>query len=171
MNKALFLDRDGTINKYGEYIYKIEDFVFIDGVIDFIKNFNNKGYYVFVVSNQAGIARGYYKEEDVLKLQSWVDKQLAKYDAHIDEWVFCPHHPTAGIGEYKQDCNCRKPKTGMVDYLCEKYKIDRSKSLLIGDKIWDIQCGENAGIKSYLLENEDYFELGKKIKCFNKKNN
>ncbi len=163
MNKALFLDRDGTINKYGEYIYKIEDFIFIDGAIDFIKFYNDRGYYVFVVSNQAGIARGYYNESDVSKLHKWVDIELKKYGAHIDEWVYCPHHPTAGIGNRRIDCNCRKPKTGMVDYLCNKYNIDKAQSLLVGDKIWDIQCGERAGIKSFMLRNEDYNELKKQI--------
>ena len=159
MVKALFLDRDGTINKYGSYIFKKEDFIFIEGVIEFIKMFNDNGWKVFVVSNQAGIARGYYTENDVQDLQRWVDTQLNEYGAHIDEWVYCPHHPEYGIGKYKVDCKCRKPKTGMVDYLCAKYNIDRSKSLLVGDKPWDIECGENAGISSYLLQDENYCEL------------
>lgn len=166
MRKALFLDRDGTINKYGEYIYKIEDFIFIDGAISFIKKFNELGYLVFVVSNQAGIGRGYYTEDDLLKLQQWIDAELSKHGAHVDEWIYCPHHATAGIGKYKVDCNCRKPKTGMIDYACEKYEIDRVNSIMVGDKEWDYECGKNAGLQSYIIKDENYKKLNEDIDRF-----
>lgn len=164
MNKALFLDRDGTINKYGEYIYKPEDFIFIDGAISFIKYFNELGYKVIVVSNQAGIGRGLYTEEDLHKLEAYADSIMAQFGAHIDKWYFCPHHPVHGIGKYKVDCNCRKPKTGMIDRACEEFDIDRKSSIMVGDKVWDYECGCNAGLHSYLLLNENYAELLERIK-------
>lgn len=163
MKRAIFLDRDGTINKYGEYIYKKEDFIFIDGAIELIKKFNDLGYLVIVVSNQAGIGKGYYTQEDLIKLQSWVDSELSKYNAHIDEWLYCPHHPDAVIDEFKIDCDCRKPKTGMIDLACKKYEIDRANSIMVGDKEWDYQCGINAGLHSFILENENYSKLNKEL--------
>lgn len=163
MERAIFLDRDGTINKYGEYIYRPQDFVFIDGAIEFIKKFNDARYKIFVVSNQAGIGRGYYSEKDLFALQKWVDDELAKSGAHIDDWFYCPHHPTAGIGEYKIDCSCRKPKTGMLEKAIRLYDVDIVNSFMIGDKEWDVQCGERLGIKSFLLENEDYANLESQI--------
>lgn len=166
MEKAIFLDRDGTINKYGEYIYLPEDFKFIEGAVEFIKKFNNAGYKIFVVSNQAGIGRGYYGEKDLLALQKWVDDELLKQGAHIDDWFYCPHHPTAGIGEYKIDCDCRKPKTGMLEKAIAKYDVDIANSFMIGDKEWDAQCGERLGIKSFLLEEENYATLEDKISKF-----
>lgn len=163
MKRALFLDRDGTINQYGEYIYKIEDFKFIDGAIDFIKDFNCLGYKVFVVSNQAGIARGYYTENDLLKLQHYVDDVLLQHGAHIDEWFYCPHHPDKGLAPYNITCNCRKPKTGMVDKAVEKYDIDRQNSIMVGDKPWDIECGNRAGIQSFMLDEHGYIDLRLRI--------
>lgn len=166
MRKALFLDRDGTINKYGEYIHKKDDFIFIDGVIELIRFFKDMGYMIFVVTNQAGVARGYYTESDVVALHDWANEILSRHDAAVDEWVYCPHHPEHGIGELKKDCNCRKPKTGMVDYLCEKYEIDRTNSIMIGDKDWDIECGKRAGLKTFKLIDEDYNALFVEIRKF-----
>ncbi len=156
MNKALFLDRDGTINEYGEYIYKISDFKFIPGVINFIRWHNFQGYKVIVITNQAGIAKGYYKEEDVIKLHKWVDEELLKYNARIDAWYYCPHHPEAIIEKYKINCNCRKPKTGLLEKAITDFDVDITQSLLIGDKIWDIECGKNMGIKSFFIDEINY---------------
>lgn len=164
MKKALFLDRDGTINKYGEYIYKISDFEFIDGAIQFIKKFNDLNWYVFVVSNQAGIGRGFYSEKDLFILQAWVDAELLKQGAHIDEWFFCPHHPIYGIGEYKIDCNCRKPNTGMIEQAFKKYDLDLQNSIMVGDKQWDIECGERAGLHSYMLGEGGFLKVYEQIK-------
>lgn len=163
MNKALFLDRDGTINEYGEYIYLPKDFVFIKGAVEFIRKFNVMGYKVIVISNQAGIARGYYTEKDLLALQRWVDGRMESQKAKIDAWYYCPHHPIYGKGKYLQDCDCRKPKTGMLDRAVKDFDIDIKGSIMVGDKEWDAECGERAGVKSFLLRNNDYSLLNNEV--------
>lgn len=154
MNKAAFFDRDGTINVEVNYLYKIEDFKFIKGIPELIKKYNDEGYKVIVVTNQAGIARGYYTKEDMDKLHNYINEQLNKIGAHIDAFYFCPHHPEHGIGKYKVDCNCRKPKTGMLEQAIKDFDIDVTQSVLYGDKPWDIEAGEKCGIKSILVEGE-----------------
>ena len=144
---AIFFDRDGVLNVDVGYLYKIEDFQWIDGAVETIKHFNDKGYYVFVITNQSGVARGYYKEEDVTKLHQWMNQELARYGAHIDEFFYCPHHIKGIVPEYSFDCECRKPKIGMIKEALEKYNRNLKESLLIGDKDSDIKCAENAGIK------------------------
>ena len=147
MNKAAFFDRDGTINIDKGHVYKIEDFEFIKGAKELIKSYNDKGYKVIVVSNQAGIAKGYYKKQDVDKLHEYINQELKKINAHIDAFYICPHHP-----DYTGECNCRKPKTGMIEKAIKDFDIDVKESVLYGDKPWDIECGEKCGIKSYYIE-------------------
>ena len=147
MNKAAFFDRDGTINVEKNYLYKVEDFEFIEGIPELIKKYNDEGYIVIVVTNQAGIARGYYTEEDMNILHRYINEQLAKIGAHIDAFYFCPHHP-----DITGECNCRKPKTGMLEKAIKDWNIDVSQSILYGDKTWDIEAGERCGIsKCYLV--------------------
>lgn len=146
MNKAAFFDRDGTINVDINYLYKIEDFRFIDGMPQFIKKFNDWNYKVIVVTNQAGIARGYYTEEDMHKLHRYINSELNKIGANIDAFYFCPHHP-----DITGKCNCRKPKSGMIKQAISDFDIDVDKSVLFGDKVWDIKAGESCNIKSYLV--------------------
>lgn len=146
MNKAAFFDRDGTINVEVNYLYKCEDFEFIEGMPAFIKKFNDWGFKVIVATNQAGIARGYYKEDDMLILHEYINKQLKKYDAHVDAFYFCPHHP-----DISGPCHCRKPETGMLEQAIADFDIDVNASILFGDKPWDIEAGERLGIKSYLI--------------------
>ncbi|MGP1569008.1 MAG: D-glycero-alpha-D-manno-heptose-1,7-bisphosphate 7-phosphatase [Peptoanaerobacter stomatis] len=143
MNKAAFFDRDGTINVEKNYLYKVEDFEFIKGIPELIKKYNDEGYVVIVVTNQAGIARGYYTEEDMNILHRYINEQLAKIGAHIDDFYFCPHHP-----DITGECNCRKPKTGMLEKAIKEWNIDVTKSILYGDKPWDIEAGEKCGIRS-----------------------
>ena len=144
---AIFFDRDGVLNVDVGYLYKIEDFQWIDGAIEAIKYFNDKDYYVFVITNQSGVARGFYTEIDIHKLHNWMNQELAKYGAHIDEFFYCPHHVKGIIKEYSFDCECRKPKIGMIKKALDKYDVQIDSSLLIGDKDSDIECAENAGIK------------------------
>jgi len=147
MNKGAFFDRDGTINVDVNYLYKIEDFRFIDGMPQFIKKFNDWGYKVIVITNQAGIARGFYTEEDMHKLHEHINKELAEIGAHIDAFYFCPHHP-----DITGSCHCRKPEQGMIEKAIKDFDIDVTKSVLFGDKPWDIEAGEKCGIKGYLVE-------------------
>lgn len=147
MNKAAFFDRDGTINVEVNYLHKVEDFRFVNGIPMLIKKYNEEGYKVIVVTNQAGIARGYYTEEDMHKLHKYINEQLALYGAHIDAFYFCPHHP-----DFTGVCNCRKPKTGMIEQAIADFDIDVKQSILYGDKSWDLEAGEKCGIKSYYIK-------------------
>lgn len=146
MNKAAFFDRDGTINVDNGHVYKIEDFEFIKGIPEFIKKKNDEGYIVIVVTNQAGIAKGMYREEDMHILHKHINEELALIGGHIDAFYFCPHHP-----DYTGSCNCRKPKTGMIEKAITDWDIDVTQSVLYGDKASDIECGEKCGIKSILV--------------------
>ncbi|AYD41396.1 D-glycero-beta-D-manno-heptose 1,7-bisphosphate 7-phosphatase [Clostridium fermenticellae] len=152
MNKAVFLDRDGTINVEKNYLYKIKDFEFINGAPEAIKILNDNKYKVIVITNQAGVARGYYTENDIKILHSYIQSQLRKYNAHIDAFYYCPHHPTAGIGEYRIDCECRKPKNGLFKKAIKDFNIDVHESFALGDKVSDLKPALELGIKSILLK-------------------
>ena len=149
--KTVFLDRDGTINVEKNYLYRPEEFEFIPKVPEAIVRLNNAGYQVIVVSNQAGVARGYYSEDDVIKLHQYVNEQLSKYKAHIDGFYYCPHHPDAGIGKYKMKWHCRKPETGLFEKACEDFDVDIEDSWMIGDNIGDIKAGNNFHLKTILV--------------------
>jgi D-glycero-D-manno-heptose 1,7-bisphosphate phosphatase len=140
-NRALFLDRDGVINVEKNYVIKISDFEFIPEIFGIVKKYQDEGFLIFVVSNQAGIARNFYTESDVIKLNNWMVKEFRKRGINITEVYFCPHHP-----DYTGDCECRKPKPGMILKAIRKYNIDPTESVLIGDKESDIKAGENAHI-------------------------
>lgn len=147
MNKAVFFDRDGVLNKDIGYLSKIDDFLWIDGAIEVIKKYNDKKYYVFVITNQSGVARGYYTIDDVENLHRWMNEDLKKYNAHIDEFFYCPHYKNGIINKYSYECKCRKPKPKMINDACKKYNIDKRESFLVGDRDSDIECANNAGIK------------------------
>lgn len=139
--KALFLDRDGTINIDKGYISKIEDFEFQRGIFNLIKTYTKQDFLVIIITNQSGIARGFYSEKDFNILSDWMVKQFEKEGITITQIYHCPHHP-----DYTGECNCRKPNPGMIVKAITKYNIDPVKSVLIGDKKRDILAGENAGI-------------------------
>lgn len=145
-HKAVFFDRDGTLNVDTEYLCRIEDFRWIEGAVDAIRYCNDKGYLVIVVTNQSGVARGYFTEEDVRRFHDWMNGELGKQGARIDAFYFCPHHPEGLVPEYARECDCRKPAPGLVDRACREYSIDRSASILIGDRKRDVQCAERAGV-------------------------
>ena len=143
MNKAVFLDRDGTINsdEGHYYIYKKEDFTFNPGVIEGIKRLNEAGYVVIVVTNQGGVAKGEYTEKEVELLHEYMCSELAKAGAHIDKIYYCPHHDSIS------KCKCRKPSPYMIEKAIEEFDIDKSTSLLIGDGTRDIEAASAAGIR------------------------
>lgn len=146
MNKALFLDRDGVINIEKEYLYKIEDFEFIDGVFSTCQHFLGQGYLLIIITNQAGIARGKYTEDDFAKLTHWMIQQFTKHGILISKVYHCPHHPNfSGI------CDCRKPKPGMIKLAQKEFNLDLKQCTLVGDKEGDIQAGINAGICRNIL--------------------
>ena len=151
MKKAIFLDRDGTINVEKDYLHRIEDFVLEKGVIEGLKILRDLGYIFVVVTNQSGIARGYYSEEDVILLNKQINEILRKDGINIEKFYYCPHHPEKGVGKYKVKCSCRKPETGMLDEAVKDFDIDRAHSYMIGDNISDIKAGINAGVKPILV--------------------
>ena len=146
--KALFLDRDGVINIEKEYLYRQEDFEFIDGIFDLCRHYQKLGYLIFIVTNQSGIARGFYSEEDFAKLTAWMLGEFAKRGVKITKVYHCPHHP-----KLSGECSCRKPKPGMLLDAAKEFDIDLKNSIIIGDKERDIEAGLNAGLKeSYLFD-------------------
>ena len=147
MNKALFLDRDGVVNKEKNYLYKIEDFEFIDGVFETCAYFQDRGYLIIIITNQAGIARGKYTEEDFETLTKWMIKEFEKENIKISKVYHCPHHP-----DFSGECECRKPKPKMILDAQKEFDIDLENSILVGDKNSDIEAGINAGIpQNYLI--------------------
>jgi D-glycero-D-manno-heptose 1,7-bisphosphate phosphatase len=146
MKKALFLDRDGVINIDKNYVHKISDFEFVDGIFDLCKYYQDKGYLIFVITNQAGIARGYYNHNDFANLSSWMTDQFKQNDIIISKVYYCPHHP-----DFDKDCACRKPNPGMILQAQTEFDIDLTNSVLIGDKESDLKAGRNAGIQNLIL--------------------
>ena len=142
--KTIFLDRDGVINKEVGYLHKIEDFIFIDGVFEACLSFKQLEYQIIIISNQSGIARGYFTLFDYEKLTKWMLNQFSKKNISILDVIFCPHGP-------KSTCSCRKPKPGMLVDAQNKYNIDLEKSWMIGDKETDIEAANLAGINNTIL--------------------
>ena len=150
MKKAIFLDRDGTLNIDYGYVNEIDNFKFIDGAIDALRELKKMGYMLVLVTNQSGIARGYFSEEQFLQLTEWMDWSLAEQDVDLDGIYYCPHHPE-GKGEYKEDCDCRKPKPGMLLQAIKELKIDPTQSIIVGDKVEDLKAGIGAKVKMNVL--------------------
>lgn len=150
MRAAVFLDRDGTINVEKDYLYRAEELKFIPGAPEAIRRLNQAGYLVVVVTNQSGVARGYYGEEDVHLLHRHMSEQLAIEQARVDAWLFCPHHPS-GRGSYGLPCKCRKPLPGMLLEAASRYDIDLEASVMIGDKCIDVEAGKAAGCRPILV--------------------
>lgn len=159
---AIFFDRDGVLNKDVHYLYRKEDFKWIPGAIESLQYFNKLGYYVFVITNQSGVARGYYTEQDVQRLHQWMNQQLAMQQAHIDDFFYCPHHSVGTIPLYTKTCSCRKPHTGMIEQAQKKYAIDMKKSFLVGDKTSDMECAKNAGILGIQFTGDNLYEMLRK---------
>ncbi len=158
--KAVFLDRDGTINKYVGFLRNINDFELINGVSEAIKRINASGYLAIVITNQPVIARGEVTYEELNEIHNKMETLLGNHGAYLDSINYCPHHPDSGfdgeIKELKIDCDCRKPKPGLLLKAAEELNIDLSKSWMIGDSKNDIMAGKNAGCKTALIGNEDY---------------
>jgi len=161
MQKALFLDRDGVINVDKSYIYKTEDIEFAAGIFQFLKTAADLGFELVVITNQAGIARGMYTEEDVVRLHEWMSKVFNEKGINIRKFYFCPHHP-----DFSEKCNCRKPEIGMVTQAAEELKIDLKKSVIIGDKKSDVKTGKNAGMPLTILIKGEYEDKPTEVEDF-----
>ncbi len=151
MEKVIFLDRDGTLNEEVNYLYRREELILFDGVPEALKLFKEHGYRLVVVTNQAGVARGYYGEEDVVKLHRYMNDLLRPRGAEIDAFYYCPHHPEHGIGGYGISCHCRKPETGLFEMAERRFAVDKARSWMIGDKMSDILAGKNYGVHTALV--------------------
>jgi D-glycero-D-manno-heptose 1,7-bisphosphate phosphatase len=150
MKRAVFIDRDGTINVEKEYLYLPGDFEFIPGAAKAIQLLNGAGFLVVVVTNQSGVARGYYTEEDVHLLHRYAAAQLEHSGSRVDAWFYCPHHPS-GRGSYALPCRCRKPQPGMLLEAARRFEIDLDSSIMIGDKLVDVEAGRAAGCRAILV--------------------
>lgn len=149
LKQAVFLDRDGVINIDKGYVYRIEDLEWVPGATEAIRYFNEQHRLVIVITNQSGIARGLYSEEDMLSLHKYINEQLHKQDAHIDAFYYCPHHIDGIYDKYSIDCDCRKPQPGMILKAMQEWQIDSKTAFMIGDKESDMKAAQAAGIRSY----------------------
>lgn len=163
MRKVLFLDRDGVINKDVSYLYKIVDLQWVDGAKEALKLAHDSGYELIVVTNQSGVARGYYKETDVQILHDYMGNELFKAGAPILHFYYCPHHKDGTVERYAVDCNCRKPKPGMILQAIKDFDVDVEHSFLIGDSQRDVDAAEAAGVKDDLFTESNLLHFMKKI--------
>lgn len=148
---ALFLDRDGVINVDRGYVSRPEDCEFIDGIFDLVKRANFLDMPVVVVTNQSGIARGYYSEEQFRSFMKWMEVEFESRDAYLTKVYFCPHHPSAGIGKLSRVCDCRKPAPGMFLAARDELDIDVANSIMVGDAVSDMRAAKAAGVESRWL--------------------
>ena len=163
MTPVVFLDRDGVVNTDIGYLWRREDCVWIPGAPAAIRLFNERGWPVVVITNQSGVARGYYREEDVQALHGWMNDELQQLGARIDAFYYCPHHPQGAIPVYTRVCECRKPRPGMILKAMADWRADPAKSLLIGDMESDVAAAEAAGIRGYRFDGSNLLDFVKKI--------
>lgn len=162
-DKFVFLDRDGVLNVDVDYLYRIEDFRWIEGAPQALAYLNKQGYRLVVVTNQSGIARGYYTVADMEKLHRYIQQELQPYGAKIEKFYYCPHHKEGRVPEYTCDCKCRKPKPGMLLQAYEEFPVDVERSFLIGDGKRDVEAAEAAGLKGYLFQGGSLLDFVKNI--------
>ena len=160
LSPTLFLDRDGVINKDFGYVHSKENFEFIDGIFDLVKHANSKNYLVIIITNQAGIAHGYYSEKQFKELTSWMFEKFLKRDAIITDLFYCPYHESSKFKKYRINHPNRKPAPGMFLEAIEKFSIDVKKSIMVGDQKSDMIASKRAGINKRYLFSERPVKLG-----------
>lgn len=163
-NKAVFLDRDGTINVEKEYLYRIQDFEFIPGAMEGLLKLQEAGYLLIIITNQSGIGRGYYTEDDFRTLNNWMQDQLRKKGILISNVYCCPHFPEAKVEKYRMVCRCRKPLLGMFEQAVKDYTIDLAQSWSIGDKLRDHAICEKSSCKGFLVGNNELAGIIRTVK-------
>ena len=151
-NTAVFLDRDGTINEEVGYLDSLDKFKIIPSAYEAIRLINESGMKVVVISNQAGVAKGFFTEDFVKITHEHLENALRQKGAYIDNFYYCPHHPTEGIEPYRKDCKCRKPAPGMLLRAAQDLNIDLTKSYLVGDRFRDMEAAKKAGVKGVLVK-------------------
>lgn len=160
---AVFLDRDGVLNRDDGYVHKSEAFVWNDNAKEAVRWLNNAGYYVFVVTNQAGVARGYYGEQQVLDLHDWVQRELQSHGAHIDAFEYCPYHLEGTVERYRMASDMRKPMPGMILKLRNDWTTDVAGSLMIGDRDTDMEAARAAGIPGFKYEGGSLLDFVRRL--------
>ncbi len=158
LRPAVFLDRDGVINRDTGYVGGISQFFFLDGVEEALRIFKSQGYLTILCTNQSGIARGRYGMDDFLRTSSYMQQCLQLHDACFDGIYCCPHHPEAKIEKYRLDCECRKPKSGMFKQACLDFDIDIRHSLAAGDRARDLEGPQSLGVKTLCLIGSNHEE-------------
>jgi len=151
MDKALFIDRDGVLNQDNGYTFKVSDLKILDGVIEGLKAVQDLNYKIFIITNQSGIARGFFTSRDLQHFMETLLMILEDSDIFITDYFYCPHHIEGVLAEFTKSCECRKPKPGMIMQAKKKYKLDLSRSVLIGDKESDILAGKEAKLLTNIL--------------------
>lgn len=154
-NKAVFLDRDGTINVEKNYLYKREEFEFLPGALDGMRMLCESGFQLIVITNQSGIARGLYTETDFIKLTEYIKDRCIENGVYLTDTFYCPHYPYSTISKYRKQCNCRKPKTGLFERAIDAYDIDLSHSYAIGDKLRDLSICTKSECKGFLIDDHE----------------
>ncbi len=149
--KAVFFDRDGVLNADDGYVHSMDALHWVEGAREVVGALSEKGYLIFVVTNQSGVARGYYTEEDVKTLHSQMNQEFASYGGAVTEFFYCPHLEGAAVACYDVCCDCRKPKPGMILKAMEKYGILPANAVLFGDGARDIEAAQRAGIAGFLF--------------------
>ena len=149
---AVFIDRDGTINEQMGYVNHISRFVLLPGSAEGIRLLNRHQYLAIIVSNQSGVARGYFPMELIERIHGHMQDLLAKKGANIDGIFFCPHYPRGVVPEYSMECDCRKPRTGLVQKACEEFDIDMKNSYVIGDRFSDIELAERSNLQGIMVK-------------------
>jgi len=156
--KTLFLDRDGVINVNHGYVYQQEKFEFIEGIFSLCQQAKKKGYQIIIVTNQSGIARGYYSNYTFKKLSKWIENQFRKKGIVITQTLHCPHHP-----KFNGACTCRKPKSGMIFKAQRRFKANLSQSIMVGDSLSDMLCAQHANIKKSVFFTPNSLQYGPKL--------
>ncbi|MBQ6001470.1 MAG: D-glycero-beta-D-manno-heptose 1,7-bisphosphate 7-phosphatase [Synergistaceae bacterium] len=150
-NKAVFLDRDGTINADKNYLYRAEDFEFLPGAVEALRMLQSHGFLLIIITNQSGIARGYYTENDFLSLTEWMLERLKESGVNIAKVYYCPHLPDAKIPEYRKICDCRKPETGLFEEAAREFDVDMAVSFAVGDKMRDCSVCEKTECRGFII--------------------
>lgn len=169
MYKAVFLDRDGVIVEDVGYLNNCADVKIIPKSAEAIKILKDNGFKVYVVTNQAGLAKGYLTVQQLLEINKYIEQLLLEEKVILDGIFYCPHHPDGVVPEYTMDCLCRKPKPGLIEYIVNAYNIDLTKSFMVGDKISDVEAGCRAGCRSMLISSvekigvKDLYQIAKYI--------
>ncbi len=160
--RAVFFDRDGVLNRDVGYLHRAEELEWIPGAKESVAALCRKNISLFVVTNQSGVARGYFTEDDVRRLHDFMNEELAKSGGKITEFFYCPHLKGAAVAAYDKDCDCRKPKPGMILDAVKKYALAPKDCILIGDSPRDIEAAEAAGVRGYLFDEDNLYEFARK---------